>query len=468
MSTARVVVVGGGITGLTVAHGLVRRGLHVSVLEAAPVLGGVIQTIERDGFLLEQGPFSVLVRSAAFGEMLAELGLAPIEVDADAGKKRFVLRDGALRLVPTSPGSLLTTPLLSLGGRVRVLRGVFRSPPRPAGADETMHQVARRRLGHEAADYLAGAAAVGIFGAEADELSFDACVPAYARADREGGSIVGMLKSVKRAREAAGEPKPPRRAMISFDGGLAALIDALTAGVGAGVHTAARVSAIRRDGDRFIVTHQRGDLEADAVVLAATPDVCRDLAAPIAPGVAEPLSQIRSTGLGVVHLGFRRDDVSHPLDGFGFLLPKTERLRPLLGTIWASSVFPQHAPSDHVLVRAIIGGTRWPDALHAPDEELISQSFAALKPILGLKADPVLAQARAWPDCVPVYQPGHTQRVARVHDAAAETAGLWCAGNWTGGLGVNDRVAAGRALAATIADHFGVRSTSPANVEAPA
>lgn len=452
--TAQVVVVGAGITGLTLAHGLARRGVDVRLLEATPRAGGVIQTLSRDGFVLEQGPFSVMVKSGEFGALLDELGLAAVEVDADASRKRYVLRDGRLCAVPTSPGGLLRTPLLSMGGRLRLLRGVFKSRPRPADADETMAQVAARRLGQESAEYLAGPAAVGIFGAEADELSFDACIPRYAKADRQTGSIVGMMKAVKRStgRPETGE-QTPKRAMIGFEGGLQTLIDRLVDELGERAWFGCAVETIERAGAGYLVSHAGGRIEAGAVVCAVASGQAARLLDAIAPGVAEELDSFRTTGLGVAHLGFRREDVAHSLDGFGFLLPKSERIEPLLGAIWASSIFRDAAPEGHVLIRAIVGGTRWPDAMHWSHAELIDRSCAALKPLLGFRGDPVLTQACFWPAAVPVYAPGHDARVARVAALLANPPGLWCAGNWTGGLGVNDRVVAARELAVEIAEY---------------
>ena len=448
--TTQVVIVGAGITGLTLAHGLLRRGVEVVVLEAGPRAGGVIQTIEQGGYTLEQGPFSVMVRSGAFGELLGELGLKSVDVDADASKKRFVIRDGVMRQVPTSPVGLLKTPLLSLGGRLRVLRGVVKSAPRPGDNDETMYEVASRRIGGEAAKYLAGAAAVGIFAAEADELSFDACIPRYIKADREERSIIGMLKSRQRDMDAAGEQKGTR-AMVGFDGGLRTLIDTLAAAIGDRLICNAPAESIRRVGEFYRVRHARGEVEASAVVTAIAPGPSARLLGPCVPGIAPELGAVEMTGLGVVHLGFRRQDVDHSLDGFGFLLPKTERIEPLLGCIWASSIFTDAAPDGQVLVRAIIGGTRWPDAMRWSEAQLIERAHDALKPVLGFTGEPVLTQACYWPGAVPVYRPGHLARVKRVENLLAGVPGVWCQGNWVGGLGVNDRVVAARALAGEIA-----------------
>ncbi len=452
--TAQVVVVGAGITGLTLAHRLRDRGVDVRVLEAAPQAGGVIQTAVRDGFMLEQGPFSVMVRSAAFGELLAELGLTAIEVDADASRKRYVIRDGRLRAAPSSLTSLLRTPLLSVGGRLRLLRGVIRSRPRPGDVDETVAQVAARRLGPESATYLAGPATVGIFAAEADELSFDACIPRYAQADRAGGSIVGMMKRVKREHQS--EPPAPKRAMIGFDRGLQALIDRLVEVLHDRIHVDCPVETIERSGAGYRVMHRHGQIDADAVVCAIAPWAAARVLQPIAPGVAEELRAVEVAGLGVVHLGFRREDVDHSLDGFGFLIPKGERQEPLLGAIWASSIFKGAAPPGHVLIRAIVGGTRWPEAMKWSAEVLIERSCEALRPLLGLRAAPVLRQACCWPRAIPVYRPGHSARCARVQALLKRTPGLWCGGNWSQGLGVNDRVVAAREMAGEIAAFAGL------------
>ncbi len=451
--TTQVVVLGAGITGLTLAHALARRGVDVRVLEAAPRAGGVIQTLTRDGFVLEQGPFSVMVRSGAFGELLDELSLEAVEVNADASARRYVIRKGKFCEVPTSPMGLVRTPLLSVGGRLRLLRGVFRSKGRMGDVDETMAQVAARRLGPEASAYLAGPASVGIFAAEADELSFDACIPRYAQADREAGSVIGMMKAVKQhspSTDSTGESQP-KRAMIGFEGGLGKLIDRLVAELGESVMLECPVKVIERVGDErgeggYRIRYAGGEIEADAVVCTTGPGAAGELLDSIVPGIAQELHSIKTAGLGVVHLGFKRADVEHSLDGFGFLLPETERIEPLLGSIWASSIFDDAAPEGHVLIRAIVGGTRWPDAMNWTEAELVRRSFDALKPLLGFRAEPVLAQACYWPSAIPVYEPGHQDRVARVVERLKSVLGLWCAGNWVDGLGVNDRVVAAREL----------------------
>lgn len=454
--STQVVVIGAGITGLTLGHSLTRRGIDARVLEAAPQAGGVIQTLVRDGFTLEQGPFSVMVRSTAFGELLGELGLTALEVDADASKKRYVIRNGQLCPVPTSFTGLLTTPLLSLAGRLRLLRGVVRSASRTGDVDETVAQVAARRLGPESAEYLAGPATVGIFAAEADELSFDACIPRYAQADRTGGSIIGMMKAAKGAQQAHPTDAPAaKRAMIGFDGGLQTLIDQLVDSLGDRVRLDCPVSAVEQSDTGYRVTCRDGRIEADAVVCAVAPWVAAELLECFAPGVAKELSAVEVTGLGVVHLGFRREDVGHALDGFGFLIPKGEGFEPLLGSIWASSIFKNAAPPDHVLIRAIVGGTRWPEAMKWSHDALIEKSYEALKPLLGFRRAPVLTQACCWPRAVPVYRPGHAARCARVQTLLEQSPGLWCGGNWAGGLGVNDRVVAARETAAEIAAYAG-------------
>lgn len=466
--SAQVVVIGGGITGLTVAHGLAQRGIETRLLEAAPRPGGVMQTVRQDGFLLEQGPFTVMLRSSGFGELLSELALTPIEAPADAGSRRYVLRAGRLHRAPTSLGSALGTSLLSPRGRARILAGIVRSAARPGNADETVAQVAARRLGREAAEYLAGPAAMGVLGAEADELSFDACLPALAQADREQRSALGMMKSARRARQAAGEAGgagAPNRTMVTFEGGLGALPAALAASLGDAVILGCRALRIERSPRGYCITHEQGEMQAEGVVIAAPSSMCAGLAVPLAPAAAEALREIRSSGLGVVHLGLPREAVDAELDGFGFLVPCGEAAAPVLGAIWASNIFESHAPPGRVLLRVMIAGGRWPAALGLAEEELVSQCLAVLRPLLGLRGAPTLAQVRCWPQRVPVYAPGHIGRIERIAEAVARAGRLWCAGAWTGGQGVNDRVAAGRRLAAEIAREFGAACDSESREE---
>lgn len=450
-NAAQTVVIGGGVTGLTIAHTLARNGADVVLLEAGLNVGGVVQTVEQDGFLLEQGPFTVMLRAPEFAELLDDIDLRIIEVNADASKKRYVLHQNRLHQVPASPVGLLSTSLLSTVGKFAVMGGLFQSSPRQSDADETLHEVAARRVGLEAADRMAGPAAVGIFGAEAKELSFDACLPMLANADRHAGSIIGMMKQLKRERDAQGGGPRPRRTMISFDGGLQALIDTLARDLDERVQTSCAVQSIQRVDGAFRVQHEGGAIDVESVITAVSPAVTAELVGPMAPEIREDLAAIPIAGLGAVSLGFRREDVGHSLDGFGFLIPREERHEPLLGCIWASSIFPHHAPEGHVLVRAIIGGTRWPRALEQPEEAVAQQTIEALTPLLNIKGGPVLVQTRSWPDTIPVYTPGHLTRTARIHEAVSRVPGLHCAGNWTGGLGVNDRIASARQLAMRLA-----------------
>lgn len=439
-------VVGGGVTGLTAAHALVKAGREVRLFEAAPVLGGAVQTLFEDGFTLEQGPFTVMLRAPEAMAQIQELALEPLEIDAGAAKNRYVFWDGQLRAAPSSLGSFLSSSLLSGSGKAAVMAGLFRSPPRTSGRDETIWEVAKRRAGRETADRLAAAGAVGVFAAEAKELSFDACIPVMAAPDREAGSIVGMMRRLKAQRKPAapGAPPRPKRTMISFEGGLGALVQALAEPLGDAAARNARVECIERADHGFRLTINGELVYAESVVTAATAPATARLAANVAPEAARLLDEIPAATLGVVHFGFRKEDVAHSLDGFGFLIPPSAPVEPLLGVLWASSIFPGQAPPGTTLLRCVVGGTRYPAVAELAQAELEAQSLAAISPLLGIRGEPILTQSRVWPQSVPVYAPGHLDRVARIHQALEPAGALRCLGNWTGGLGVNDRIRTAR------------------------
>jgi len=465
-----VIVVGGGISGLTTAWRLEKAGVDVCLLEAAPRVGGCSQTKQQDGFLLEQGPFNVMVRDPSFEAMLEDVS-GPVRVIPadDSSKLRFIYRHGRLHVVPTNPISLLTSQLLSFGAKLRLFRGLLWSS-RPQAAEETIEQVVTRRLGAEVADTMVSAAVNGILAGDISKLSLPAVAPTIARFDGEMRSPIGYGLSKAFGGRKNKKPKHKRkwRGLVSIDGGLGALMEALAARLGNDCLTGCRVQTIKADGDGYEVSCESGKDEAKVrstilckrLVLAVSVAQAARLLADEVPAAAEAIRPIVSAPLIVLNLGYRTENVGHPLRGFGFLVPRNEPALRIMGALWADSVFPQHAPDGHRLIRAFIGGAQDPESTKLTDDELLAQATVALRPLLQITGDPTLVDIVRYEAALPQYHAGHRERIARFREAIGARSGLLAVGNYLDGASLNDCVRVGNNCAQGIIDAMDSRSPS--------
>jgi len=450
-----VIVVGGGISGLTAAWRLKQAGVSVRLLERALRVGGCTTTERRDGFLLEKGPFNVMVRDPSFEALLGELSDEVAVVSASpAARRRYIYRGGRLQTVPSNPLTLLTTGLLSVGGKCRLLSGLLWSR-RAEGVEETIEQAAVRRFGREAADRIVSATIAGIFAGDIRKLSLSACFPSVGRVDAEARSLIGFGLRAAFRKKGSGHRRR-WRGLVSIDGGLGAVCESLARRLGGDLQVNASVRAIRPTGDGYDIECESATGEASLsseqsdgaprtlkcrhLVIASPAAETGRLLVPLAPQAAAELGAIESASLAVLNLGFRSRDVGHPLDGFGFLVPHDERDFPLMGVLWADSVFPHHAPPDHRLVRVFVGGPRDPQAVDRSDDELVATALGALRGVLRLGGDPVLTDVSRYSGAIPQYHVGHMERIARVRRAVAARPGLHLVGNYLEGVSLNDCV----------------------------
>lgn len=452
-STCDVVVVGGGISGLTAAWHLHQSGVDVRLLEAQDSVGGCMRTESRDGFLLEKGPFNVIVRHPTFEDLLVQFADEIDIVSASkAARKRFVYRAGQLLAVPSNPISLLTTGLLSFPARLRLLSGLLCSP-RASADEETIEQAAARRFGPQVAERMVSAVIAGIFAGDSSRLSLAACFPGVGRIDSKARSLLGFGLS-----SALGKKKgPPRRwrGMVSISGGLGALTEAMGRGMGSRVSTGSRVVGIERDTDGYTVRFRRGDQAESSIrcrrlALASPAGATGRLLEPLLPDAARTLASIESASLVVLNLGFRAADIAHPLQGFGFLVPAIERAFPLMGALFADSIFPHHAPAGHRLLRVFVGGAHNPEAVQRTDDELLTTALDALRGLLGVSGDPVLVDVCRYPSAIPQYHVGHREKISRLRGEVASLPGLFLLGNYLDGVSLNDCVRLGAEVAGQI------------------
>ena len=449
------VVIGGGVSGLATAWYLRKAGREVRLLEKNPAVGGCMRTLRQDGFLLEQGPFNVLVRDPAFEQLLGDLG-DDIEVEPAGpdAKMRYLYLGGRLVPLPSGPASLLTSRFLSASGKMRLLAEPI-CARRPKSDDPTIGEFATRHFGAEFAHNVLGAFVTGVFGGDADRLSLKACFPSLGRLDREYRSLFlhGLSVPIRRI----GKPKNPRRrwkGLINFVGGLGAVSDAIARGLGNAVSTNCEVTSVERRGDGYCVAYSASgvshSLDTRHVVLA-TPigqaiDLLKTMADEPADRIAESLATVESVPLVILNLGFRRDDIGHDLKGFGFLVPPKQEGLSFLGVLWASSIFPSHAPPDHHLLRVFVGGAKRPELARKNEDELVALAMDELRDLLELRGDPVLVNSCRHASAVPQYYPGHTEIVRCIRAQLSSVPNLHLVGNYLEGVSINDCVRQAREI----------------------
>lgn len=453
-ATKSVCIVGAGISGLATAWFLHRRGVAVQVLEAAGRPGGTIGSVREDGWLVETGPNSTLRRPGkddALGRLVAEIGFGERLIAADpAGAKRFVVRGGRLIPLPTTPPAFVATPLFSTAAKLRLLAEPFIGRARH---EESIAAFVRRRLGAEFLDYAIEPFISGVYAGNPEALSVRAAVARIHAIETQYRSLILGAIALGRIAKQAGTP---RGTIVSFAGGMAEFANGLAGRLPAGcVRTGHRVDALRpRPGGGWEIDWRTNDgngtAVADAVVVATPAPAAADLVAPLSESAAESLRAIPYAPVASVALGFRRDAVTHPLDGFGFLVPRREGLR-ILGALFSSSLFPGRAPRDHVLLTAFIGGTTDPQAVDLDDAALQARVAADVGAVVGLRGDPVFARVTRWMQAIPQYTLGHLDRVAAVDRALAGQPGLVCRANWRDGIAVSDCVRNAEACAGRIA-----------------
>ncbi len=441
-------IVGAGISGLAVAWFLRRCQYSVRVFEASAQVGGTLQSRLCDGFLVEQGPNSTLENTDALGALIQGVGLAgKLQVANPAGKRRYILRDHALTPLPLSATGFLMTPLFSARGKLRLCAEPFIGR---ASAEESVAAFVRRRLGSEFLDWAIDPFISGVYAGDPERLSVRAATAkVYALEAQYGSLIGGMVRRVLQGRRTG--PAPTGR-MIAFAGGMQTFARGVADALGPeGVRTGAQVISLAygsRDlwGLRFAETEE---VQARRVVLCVSAGGAAELLAPLAPEAASALCAIPYPAVASVALGFRREQVRHPLDGFGFLVPRRCGVETL-GALFSSTLFPDRAPLGHVLLTAFLGGARHAGVAALSEAEIERRVLRDLTPILGITGTPVMRSVTVWPRAIPQYELGHLERIAVIDRALAGLPGLYTRANWRDGISVADCVRNGREFAGAL------------------
>jgi oxygen-dependent protoporphyrinogen oxidase len=455
-----VIIVGGGISGLSALHFLVSQypGLRVRLLESDNRLGGTIGTDRIDGYSLDWGPNGFLDREPLTLQLCRELGLSGSLERANSNvTKRFILRSGQLREVPMSPLKFLTSDILSLPGRLRVLWEPFARGPR-LDSDESIYNFVRRRIGREAADYLVQPMVSGIYGGLAHKLSLESCFPIMKSMEAEYGSLfkamISKARQAKKAGKKAGGPTGPGGWLTSFSGGLDVIVKAFEHKYHDRIETEAAVSSITRDGDEYVIATESGELHLARRVILATPAyVAARLTGQLSTRLSSALNDIPYAPIAVVCLGYPRAAVSHSLDGFGFLVPQKEQ-RHILGSIWTSSIFRDRAPDGHVQFRCMVGGDGDHASMNFSDEQLVALVIGDMKDIVGVSGTPSLVKCYRRQQGIPQFTIGHRNTMTVIEAELKKAGGISVTGNAYYGIGLNDCVKLSHRVATAIGEQI--------------
>lgn len=449
-SLRQAIVVGAGISGLACALRLTEMGIGVRVLEAAERPGGMISTVERDGFLFESGPQSFqmtpdlqeLIRAANFENEL---------IEADPKTPRYVLLDGKLRPAPMSPPTLLGTSLLGMRSKVRVLGEAFRHSKPPAH-DESFADFVRRKFGTEILEHLAGPFASGVFAGDPEQLSLRSTFPTMAQWEEEYGSIIrGAMKS-------RGNGPRTRPTLAGFKRGMGSFIGALVRKLGSGVTNGIRIDSLESAGNAGWSIHCTGirapeTLQADAIAIATPAYEAARLVSKFAEPLSTTLSGIPYAPIAVVAEGYRREQVGHALNGFGFLVPHKEGLRTL-GTVWNSSLFPNRAPEGMVMMTSFIGGAMDPRILEMNEDQIANHVRVEIGKVLQISGPPAAKHVWIHAKALPQYNLGHAQRVRAIRKELEHHRGIFIVGNYLEGPSIGNCVSQGFRTAKSVLEHL--------------
>jgi protoporphyrinogen/coproporphyrinogen III oxidase len=471
----RVAIIGGGIAGLATAYFLQERdrgAVEYTLIESAPTFGGKITSARENGFVVEGGPDSFITQKKSAIELCRALGLGDELIGTnDAARKVFVWSRGKLRpmpegvmlIIPTRLTPFVRSSLISWPGKIRMgLDAVI--PARREDGDESLAHFVRRRLGAEALDKIAEPMVAGIYVADAENLSLKSTFPRFLDMEKKYGSLLRGIAAQKMAAKPSNnrsnghsqKGQGTTTTFMTLRGGLQELTEAIVARLDPdALLTNRRVVALKRDGEAYDLALSDGaHVRTDGVVFATPAYVTSELLRETDPALASKLQQIRYVSTATVSLGFQRTEISHSLEGFGFVVPRSEK-RKILACTWSSTKFNHRAPEGYVLIRAFVGGAHAEQLAEQDEAALVEQVRGELRAMMGITAAPVLMKVYRWARANPQYEVGHAERVAEIDGLTRQHSGIYLAGAAYHGVGIPDCIEDGARVAEEILGKVG-------------
>lgn len=426
-------IIGGGISGLTAAFLLKNKGFDVTLFEKSGAVGGNIQTVKIDDFLIEYAPNS-LIKSPRLVDLIKALKLESEVLTANpTNKKRYVLRNGKLRALPMSIAKMAADGYFSAGAKLRLLREPFVKSKSPDG--ESVAEFFERRLGREIVERAADPFIAGIYAGNPENLSVKAAFPRLYELEKEYGSL--LLGSLRSKPEKADKDFPRS---FSFVNGIQTLTDKLGESLGESLKTNCSIERIEKTTDgKWRVKSDSGEDVFDAIVVSTPAGVAANLIENLDAHLSKQLKNIYYPPVALVYFGIKKENVSFNLDGFGFLIPSSER-RKILGTLWNSAVFENRAPEGYHLLTTFVGGARNPEIFEQTDTELFETVCGELKSILSLHTKPEFMRIKRWHKAIPQYTLGYEKVEKSIENFAENNNGFYFCSNFYKGISIGDSV----------------------------
>lgn len=463
----RTIVIGGGITGLAAAYRLKNEAekrnipLDLKILEASNRVGGVIQTEHRDGFVIEHGPDAFISTKPWAKALCEELGIDEHFIGTNSKVRRsFVIRNRKLIPVPEgfymmAPSSFLPfikTPIFSLKGKLRILLDLFISPQENPD-DESVADFVRRRLGNEAFERMAQPMIGGIYTSDAENLSLNATFPRFLEMEKEHGSVIkALVNQKKKTSQTSRDTSGPRYSLfLSFTNGMQTIVDTLADKLSECIQLNTKVKTIHQndnDSTWQVVLENDTTIETDLLCIALPAPRTSQIIDNEFPTIAEKLNTIPYTSSTTVNLAFHREDISHPLNGMGFVVPMTEQLN-FIGCSFSSIKFENRAPEENVLIRAFVGENMMQNI---DVEEVVSPAIKDVSELLGIKTEPIFTVVSQHTQSMAQYLVGHQSNISNIQTLIENTKGIALAGNAYTGIGIPDCIHSGEQAALSLLD----------------
>ena len=440
-SKIRIAVLGAGISGLSTAYWLIKEGYNVTVFEAQRSPGGAMVTEVTDDYLIDYGPNSGLETTPLIAKIVDEVGLKDEMVYAsESSNTRYILRNNILHPLPTGPKAFLKTKLFSTKAKLRLLKEPFvgRSGD---GYFQSIAEFVERRLGKEFLDYAIDPFVSGVFAGDPAKLSVASAFPKLYRLEEiYGGLIKGMILGARERKKRNEESKQSAK-MFSFVNGMQTFPQAISNKIKDRVHLNCIVENIKKfeNGYKIYYSEQDFKVEAETDIILSTipaykvPDIYSSMEDP----TQKVLDNIYYPPVMVLYLGYKKENIGQPLDGFGFLIPSKEK-KSFLGAIWSSSIFPNRAAEDKASFTLFIGGSRSPNLLDENHEELIKKVISEFSELMQIKGDPDFVKSNFWKKAIPQYNLGYVQTESVLSKFEKENKGFFLGGNYLGGISVGD------------------------------
>ncbi len=454
-----VVIIGAGISGLSVAHWLMNKGINVTILEKDSEPGGTMKTLYDNGWLVEMGPNSALETTPLLKQLFEELGILDQRIYAnDSASKRYVVRDGILHPIPMNPGTFIKTKLWTAAGKLRLFKEPF---IKRADHDETISEFVIRRLGREFLDYAINPFVAGVYAGDPDKLSVRSAFPKlYALEEKYGSLLIGAIKS-RSERKQRKEIAKDRAKLFSFMHGMNVLPKRIADKLGSSLKLNCIVEKMtpnmQGEKNKFTIVYQQNGvyrkINSEIIVLATPAHSAANIIHPISPETAAVLKSIYYPPVAEIFLGFDEKQINRPLDGFGFLVPKVEH-RKILGTIWSSVLFPNRAPKGSVALSTFVGGARQPELVSLNDDDLVKIVLEDLRHLMQVTGKPIYSKIIRWEKAIPQYNIGYHQVTDALEKFEHNFNGTYFCSNYRGGIAVGDCVMSAKKISEQVLQHI--------------